>query len=70
MISQYHAYLLRIWNHIETDHERWLISLEDPKSHDMFYFKTVEELLFFFNKITHSDLQDRLNHETLENEAE
>lgn len=46
MVSHYHAFLMRIW-HSDLSQGQWFFSLEDPKSHQITYFKTKEELFSF-----------------------
>ena len=70
MISEYHAYLLRIWNHSESENVQGFISLEDPKSHNLTYFKTMEELFIFFKGITHSEDHQYKHEEIIENHPE
>lgn len=51
MNSQYHAFLMRIWHSSGQVQGQWLMSLEDPTSHEITYFKTREELLTFLDTI-------------------
>lgn len=57
MACDYFAFLLRIWSNSDIGNSQWLISLEDPKSHKLTYFKTMEELFDFFMSITHTNDQ-------------
>ena len=51
LTSHYYAYLLRIWQPENQIGDEWLASLEDPKSREVLYFKTLEELFYFLREI-------------------
>lgn len=51
MISRYHAFLIRMWQNTDQSKGQWFMSLEDPSSHKMTYFKTKEELFSFLRDI-------------------
>ncbi len=47
MTINYYSYLLRIWQPEKQNKFEWFASLEDPKSREVIYFKTLEELFNF-----------------------
>lgn len=44
----YHSYLLRIWR--EDDVTPWRIQLEDPQTHEVFGFQSMEKLMRFLDE--------------------
>lgn len=52
MISNYHAYLLRLWKRKDHIGGKWFMSLEDPSSHEKLYFNTFEDLFCFIRSIS------------------
>jgi hypothetical protein len=52
MISNYHAYLLRLWERKDLIGGKWFMSLEDPTSHEKLFFNTFEDLFCFIHSIS------------------
>lgn len=44
MTYKYFSFLLRIWQLENQDQEEWFASLEDPNSHEVIYFKDMENM--------------------------
>lgn len=51
MTSQYHAYLMRIWQSSDLPKDQWFISIEDPSTHKITYFKNMDEFFAFIRTI-------------------
>lgn len=49
--TRYFSYLLRIWQSENQGHDEWFVSLEDPKSREILYFKTMDEMFSFIREI-------------------
>lgn len=47
----YFSYLLRIWQSENQRDDEWFVSLEDPKSREILYFKNLDQLLIFLSEI-------------------
>ncbi len=49
--TRYFSYLLRIWQPENELSDEWHASLEDPKSREILYFKTMDEMFSFIREI-------------------
>jgi hypothetical protein len=49
--SQYHAYLMRIWQSAEFAETKLFISLEDPTTHKFTYFMDMDEFFVFLREV-------------------
>ena len=58
MTSQYHAYLMRIWQSAEFAEEQLFISLEDPTTHKFTYFMDMDEFFAFLRETLSENTKD------------
>jgi alpha-ketoglutarate-dependent taurine dioxygenase len=53
--TTYFSYLLRLWQDEDLPNQGWLASLEDPSTHQMTYFKSIEELFEFIREKSYQE---------------
>jgi hypothetical protein len=51
MLPKYHSYLLRLWQAGPADNPTWRASLEDPHTHQVIGFDTIEALCTYLNTL-------------------
>lgn len=57
----YISYLLRLWQPVDPASGSWMVSLEDPHTHRVFYFSSLEAFWTYMN--------EQLSTQTNDNEA-
>lgn len=53
MKRNYLSYLLRVWHTGSEESPNWVASLEDPHSHQVTHFKSLNALLEYLQQSTH-----------------
>lgn len=53
MKRNYLSYLLRVWQTGSAESPKWVASLEDPHSHQVTHFSSLDALLQYLNQSTY-----------------